>query len=127
MESLVRQVAVSHLLQLHANRRQKIEHIARLHEVEQDRLSIELLCDLENRVPEPSIAVVRGIFLQPLAVANLKTVTVSNTVAEMVNEFQFRCVIEVIIAFQPVTEREQRTGEPGAGKFFSDCFVRQIT
>jgi hypothetical protein len=68
------------LLQGQADRKQKVDDIARFHEVEQDRLSIELRCDLENCVLEPRIAVMGRMLL--VEVLNTKTVSVSDAVTK---------------------------------------------
>jgi hypothetical protein len=70
---------------------QKFKHIARLHEIEEDALSIKRRCDLKDhraiRSFWPHIAVMSGEVFQLVGISNVKTVSVSNAVTEVANEF----------------------------------------
>jgi hypothetical protein len=91
---------------MEADGKQKVEHIARLHEIEQDRLTIKCRCNLENCV-QVACAVMGRIFCQPFRIANVESVSMSNTVAKMLNEFQFRRMVEVIVGLQRITNCKQ--------------------
>ena len=62
----------------------------------------------------------RGILVQFFGVSNFKTVSVSDAVTEVPNEFQFWPSVEVIVPIQRVTDRKQRTRQSHARKFRSD-------
>lgn len=88
-----------------------------------------LRCYLENcavgGTAKGCIAIVGGSVLEFVRSVDTKTVSVSDAVPKVADEFKQRRMAEVIMFLQRITEREQRTPEPDAGKFGCDCWVRE--
>ena len=91
-----------------AYRRQEIENITSIHELEQNDLSVERRSDFENHLAKPCVSVVGRILLEPLKPGGceIEAVTVRNAVAKMLYELQYGRTVEVTMLLQRVAERE---------------------